>query len=147
MQCVPKTIPLFRNEKTMRALCPSMLCVIMELGAAASAKKDNAEKPATSQINQAGYRDLYPDTWAATDALGRQMPDITAVGPLKNDRRRVVGIFYIVWHSDSLAKMKSPYTADVSNVLAKDPISLCIAGDNTPNRRFNYRYIWEAGQK
>ncbi|MBR5626955.1 MAG: hypothetical protein IKW74_04965, partial [Thermoguttaceae bacterium] len=25
----------------------------------------------------------------------------------------------------------------------KDPISLCTAGDTAPNRRFNYRFIWE----
>lgn len=24
----------------------------------------------------------------------------------------------------------------------KDPISLCVDGDAAPNRRFNYRYIW-----
>ena len=24
-----------------------------------------------------------------------------------------------------------------------DPISLCTSGDSTPNRRFNYRFIWK----
>ena len=24
-----------------------------------------------------------------------------------------------------------------------DPISLCVAGDTAPNRRFNYRFIWK----
>jgi hypothetical protein len=67
------------------------------------------------------YRDLYPDTWVATDALDRTMPDISVVGPVKTDQRRVVGIFYITWHSDSLASMKSPYSADVSKILAGDP--------------------------
>ncbi|MCX5758035.1 MAG: hypothetical protein NTU83_05940 [Candidatus Hydrogenedentes bacterium] len=67
------------------------------------------------------YRDLYPDTWVATDALGRTMPDFSAVSPVKKDQRRVVGIFYITWHSDSLATLKSPYTADVTKVLAADP--------------------------
>ena len=66
-------------------------------------------------------RDIYPDTWVATDALGRVMPDFTLVGPVKQDQRRVVGIFYITWHSDQLAKMKSPYAADVSKVLSADP--------------------------
>ena len=67
------------------------------------------------------YRDLYPDTWVATDALGRTMPDFSVVGPVKEDQRRVVGIFYIAWHSDRLATLKSPYTADVTKVLAGDP--------------------------
>ena len=25
----------------------------------------------------------------------------------------------------------------------KDPISLCVAGDTAPNRRFNYRFVWK----
>jgi hypothetical protein len=66
------------------------------------------------------YRDLYPDTWMATDALGRQMPDQEQVGPVKNDKRRVVGIFYITWHSDDLAKLPGPYTSDVTKILTKD---------------------------
>ncbi len=39
------------------------------------------------------YRDLYTDTWVATDALGRKMPSFEDVGILKDDKRRVVGIF------------------------------------------------------
>ena len=46
---------------------------------------------------------------------------ISVVGPVKHDQRRVVGIFYITWHSDSLAGLKRPYAADVSRVLAADP--------------------------
>jgi hypothetical protein len=67
------------------------------------------------------YHDIYPDTWVATDALGRTMPDDSVVGPLKHGQRRVVGIFYITWHRDSLAGMKKPYVADVSRILAADP--------------------------
>ena len=67
------------------------------------------------------FRDLYSDTWVATDALGRTMPSFADVGPVKKDQRRVVGIFYITWHGDGLAKMKSPYAADVTKVLAADP--------------------------
>jgi hypothetical protein len=71
--------------------------------------------------SESACRDLYSDTWVATDALGRTMPDHATVGPVKTDHRRVVGIFYITWHSDNLAKLKSPYAADVSRVLAADP--------------------------
>jgi hypothetical protein len=67
------------------------------------------------------YRDLFPDTWVGHDALGRNMPTYSVVGPVKKDHRRVVGIFYITWHSDSMHRLKSPYTADVSRVLATDP--------------------------
>ena len=67
---------------------------------------------------ETNIRDLYSDTWVATDALERTMPSYEAVGPLKKDQRRVVGIFYITWHSDS--NNKAPY-ADVAKILAKDP--------------------------
>jgi hypothetical protein len=67
------------------------------------------------------YRDLFSDTWVGHDALGRNMPTSSAVGPVKKDHRRVVGIFYITWHSDSLHGLKSPYRADVSRILRTDP--------------------------
>ncbi len=66
-------------------------------------------------------RDLYSDTWVAVDALGRTMPDFLSVGPVKQDQKRVVGIFYITWHRDAYASLKSPYAADVSKILAEDP--------------------------
>ena len=67
------------------------------------------------------YRDLFADTWVGHDALGRNLPPYSVVGPVKKDHRRVVGIFYITWHRDSLHNLKSPYRADVSRVLATDP--------------------------
>lgn len=67
------------------------------------------------------YRDIYPDTWVANDALGRQMPSFTDVGPVKEDQRRIVGIFYITWHTQDKLSMKQPYTADVTKILEKDP--------------------------
>ncbi len=66
-------------------------------------------------------RDLFPDTWVGHDALGRNMPTASEVGPVKTDHRRVVGIFYVTWHSDGKHKLKSPYAGDVSRVLAGDP--------------------------
>ena len=66
-------------------------------------------------------RDLYADTWVGVDALGRTMPTAEEVGLPKTDQRRVVSIFYVTWHSDSLANQKSPYNADVTKILAADP--------------------------
>src|SRR5207245_3201948 len=81
------------------------------------------------------YRDLFPDTWVAHDALGRNMPPVSVAGPVKKDHRRVVGIFYITWHRDSLHSLKSPYEADVSRVLARDP-----------NARLNAKHpLWTEG--
>lgn len=67
-------------------------------------------------------RDLYADTWVGTDALGRTMPTFEVVGPVKKDQRRVVGIFYITWHTDSLHNAFSrPFNADVTRILRQDP--------------------------
>ncbi|MEA3340943.1 MAG: VCBS repeat-containing protein, partial [Chloroflexota bacterium] len=38
----------------------------------------------------------YSDTWVATDALGRTLPDYDDVGGLRADR--TVGMFYFLWH-------------------------------------------------
>ena len=68
-----------------------------------------------------GVRDIYADTWVASDALGRTMPSFEEVGSLKKEQRRVTGIFYITWHTQDKAKMTSPYTGDVTKVLNQDP--------------------------
>ncbi len=67
------------------------------------------------------YRDIYSDTWVGTDALGRTMPTHEEVGPPKEDQRRVVGIFYITWHTQDKAAGTLPYTADVTEILNNAP--------------------------
>ncbi len=76
---------------------------------------------AISEITDDYYRDIYPDTWVANDALDRQMPVFSEVGSVKKDKRRVVGIFYITWHTQDKLTMNQPYTADVTKILQKDP--------------------------
>jgi len=90
-----------------------MICLILVLTLPCCAYAAQAEKT--------DDRDIYPDTWVATDALGRVMPDFSMVGPVKGGQRRVVGIFYITWHRDSAAHKRSPYTGDVTKILAQDP--------------------------
>lgn len=108
-----------------------LLLVSVILFGSMSFKKGANQQPGNrlSSDNLAGdtvgngkyYRDLYPDTWVATDATGRKMPSFDEVGPVKNDQRRVVGIFYITWHTQGLAKLPQPYKADVTKVLNADP--------------------------
>jgi len=40
-------------------------------------------------------RDLYSDTWVATDALGRQLAEYEQCGPVREGK--TVGIFYFLW--------------------------------------------------
>ncbi len=86
-------------------------------------KQGISESSSPAGMNEeSSYRDIYPDTWVGNDALGRIMPDFQQVGPVKTDQRRVVGIFYITWHTqDHFSDFKSPYSADVTKVLKSDP--------------------------
>ena len=79
-----------------------------------SAQKNNIK------TNQSDFHDIFPDTWVATDALGRNMPDKSVVGPAKTDQQRVVGIFYITWHDDGKnTRSSAPYSSDVTKILKK----------------------------
>jgi len=83
---------------------------------------DVVEPPIDTTAFESVYRDLFSDTWVATDALGRSMPPFDEVGPVKEDKRRVVSIFYITWHTeDHFTNFKNPYSADVSKILKTDP--------------------------
>ena len=66
-------------------------------------------------------RDLYSDTWVATDAIGRVMPTNAETGDVKDDKRRVVGIFYITWHTQNFHSAPSPYTGDITKILQQSP--------------------------
>ncbi len=74
---------------------------------------------AQAQDSAASYGDM-PETWVASDGLGRTLPSAEDF-PLKRDGRdRTVGIFYITWHTQNLHNGED-YRADVSKVLAADP--------------------------
>lgn len=62
--------------------------------------------------------DVYSDTWAATDALGRTLPQSSETGPPRADR--TVALFYFLWlgrHGEA-----GPY--DISEILKRDPTAL-----------------------
>ncbi len=99
---------LLQMKKLKYVLSALSLC--MSLSAAAQ-----------SEIPESPQWDIYPDTWVATDGAGRVMPDNSDVGDYKMGKQHTVGIFYVTWHTAGLFNMKSPYNADVSRVLEKDP--------------------------
>ena len=61
------------------------------------------------------YRDLYADTWAATDALGRDLPLGGEVRPPQDDK--FVGVFYFVWQGYH----GSETIYDMTKILAANP--------------------------
>ena len=97
--------------------------LIIGIGIISCQTGEKSDTSSISQNSESYYRDIYPDTWVANDALGRKMPAYSEAGPVKTDQRRVVGIFYITWHTQSKLKMKRPYKADVSKILNEDPLA------------------------
>ncbi len=76
--------------------------------------------PNSKQANADEYRDLYADTWAATDALGRPLPMGNDVRPPQDDK--FVGIFYFVWqgYHGKNEEGKNPLY-DMTKILAANP--------------------------
>jgi hypothetical protein len=60
-------------------------------------------------------RDTMPDTWAATDALGRSLPMNPEVGAPRSDR--TVGLFYFNWH----AAFGNKQVHDIAKILKASP--------------------------
>jgi hypothetical protein len=65
---------------------------------------------------RADVKDLFSDTWTATDALGRKLPVYPEVTAPRPDR--TVGIFYFLWHG---AHTQGGGPFDISKILATDP--------------------------
>ncbi|HEY3782973.1 MAG TPA: hypothetical protein VGL56_17965 [Fimbriimonadaceae bacterium] len=68
-------------------------------------------------ISAQGPRDLFSDTWVASDALGRNLPTNHEVGPRK--KNRTVGIFYFI---NFAGGGSGPY--DNAAILGADPGAL-----------------------
>jgi len=97
--------------------------------------------PADTVIFNSPYRDLYADTWVATDALGREMPDYKEIGDV-GEKRRTVGIFYVTWHTQGHhTNFQSPFSADVTKILEADPAARLDAHHPLWNYG-SYSYHW-----
>jgi len=70
---------------------------------------------AATTIATAAPRDTMPDTWAATDSLGRSLPGHREAGPPRPGKQ--VGIFYFLW----LGQHGTHGPFDVSKILAAHP--------------------------
>ncbi|MDR1382685.1 MAG: hypothetical protein LBJ67_02380 [Planctomycetaceae bacterium] len=71
--------------------------------------------PQTVAAQDVPQWDVYSDTWDATDALGRSLPDSEKTGLPKKDK--YIGVFYFLWHGRH--GDEGPF--DVTKILAQDP--------------------------
>jgi hypothetical protein len=91
-----------------------LLTAVLLLGGCAS--RHQVPGPSTdSNTLSPGQWDLFSDTWAATDALGRRVPPHETVGPVRPGKQ--VGIFYFLWLRGDRAG--GPY--DITKILQEDP--------------------------
>ena len=66
--------------------------------------------------NENSYGEINPDTWTATDGLGRTLPTAMETGEKKKDK--FVGLFYWTWH---YSHAKNKPVRDASVYLAQTP--------------------------
>ena len=108
-----------KNQTNYSITC--LVIAIISLSVLSFSSCQNPVQDEQPPEENTGHRDLFSDTWVATDALGRTMPSYEEVGPVKDDQRRVTGIFYITWHTQDKLKLEQPYNADVTKILHADP--------------------------
>jgi hypothetical protein len=84
-------------------------------GGAQASEPDKVGSLAAKEQASYKVRDLYADTWVATDALGRSLPGYDQCGPPRANR--TVALFYFIWHGEH--GTGGPY--DITQLLATDP--------------------------
>ncbi len=67
-------------------------------------------------VNENTYGDVNPNTWVATDGLGRTLPTYEEVG--EKNQEKFVGLFYWTWHYHHSQNRPA---RNVTEMLSKDP--------------------------
>ena len=67
-------------------------------------------------VNEKTYGDVNPDTWVATDGLGRTLPTYEEAG--EKNQEKFVGLFYWTWHYHHSQNRPA---RNVTEMLSKDP--------------------------
>ena len=88
-------------HRSRSTICPCAILVLLQL--------------VSGGLVAAPLWDIQPDTWVATDALGRRTPTWPEVSAPRADR--TVGIFYFLWHGAHI--QGGPF--DVAKILTVDP--------------------------
>lgn len=72
---------------------------------------------AVDKASAQGNWDTRPDTWLATDALGRTMPQVAVTGEPRADK--IVALFYYLWNGSHTTGLY-----DISKIIAQDPAAI-----------------------
>ena len=79
------------------------------------------------------------DFWAATDGLGRKLPDIGAAGPARD--RKQVAIFYWTWHCEPMVNYGN--VGNVNEILKKYPEAINDTHHAAWDRGGGNTHFWE----
>lgn len=94
-------------------------------------------QPTISSDSPIITRDTMPDTYTATDALGRTLP----VNVTKSTQKdRYVGVFYSDWHA-SFATSQKPF--NIIDAITKDPSAINDYNNPIWPTSGNYQYFWD----
>ena len=80
-------------------------------------KAEHNRNTTENKVSDDYIKDIYSDTWAGTDSLGRRVADYAEAGDVKTDGR-TVGMFYWNWH---VSDAKSARATVISDVIKAHP--------------------------
>jgi hypothetical protein len=106
---------------------------VVFLGMACAGVAAGADKGEKQRAGYARAGDSLPDTWVATDALGRTLPTAKEAGPRRPGR--CVGIFYFLTHAPD-----GHVPNNITKILAQDPSIL--SKPNSPLWGSGGPYYW-----
>ena len=93
-----------------------MLLTLGLVSASWAAEESSPIETVPDKTSAAPLRDLFSDTWVATDALGRALPGPVTTGAPKKDR--FVGVFYFLWQGHRPAPL-----FNLEEILKRDPVN------------------------
>lgn len=102
---------MYHNRKVLSFIAAILYIIVLcSSGIIVAGQNDNPSatlppRPVLDENHPVNTMDVRPDTWVATDGLGRTLSGYNEVGPKREDR--FVGLFYWTWHG-SHAKSTVP---------------------------------------
>ena len=106
---------------TWKKLFALSLATVLALGCSKDETKDDPtdpdSDPETPPVEEVVEGEVNSDLWAATDPLGRKLPEADEVGPRKEGK--TVALFYWTWHCDQMVEYGN--VGNVSRILQQYP--------------------------
>ncbi len=127
---------------TWKELCALSLAALLALGCSKDDTTDETGDPGTGPdtppAEEVVEGEVNSDLWAATDPLGRKLPEADATGGRKSDK--TVAIFYWTWHCDQMVEYGS--VGNISRILKQYPEAIDDKNHPAWNRGGGNTHFW-----